>query len=58
MSGMGLAGDKQLQKMLDDGFILYPKNGIIGYEKAPVFGEVTLKYSNGFQLAEIKITKK
>ncbi|MGT2785348.1 hypothetical protein [Streptococcus merionis] len=36
-----------LKGLLKKGFILYPKNDIIGTAEIPRFGEVTIKYKNG-----------
>lgn len=38
---------EQLKNMLDKGFVLFSKNGIIESVKLPEFGSLTIKTQNG-----------
>lgn len=39
--------DNKLKEMLENGCVLYSKNGIIEYVKAPDYGEITIAYHGG-----------
>ena len=39
--------DNKLKEMLENGCVLYSKNGIIEYVKSPDYGEITIAYHGG-----------
>ena len=39
--------ESKLKKYLEEGYILFYKNGIIEVEKAPMLGDINLSYSDG-----------
>ena len=39
--------ENKLKKYLEEGYILFYKNGTIEVEKAPMFGDINLSYSDG-----------
>lgn len=42
-----MESEEYLKELLEKGFILYPKNGIIGTVESPKYGEVIIRYRNG-----------